>query len=114
MEPVAKRALKPSLAALLLWFAAGELPAGTGVKVQGDVEEVTGQVEKAFGELRIVPADTSLGPDHALAVGKAGSGAKITVWVNRSGDDECEVSVATESPQDTDIEERFLRLMRTR
>lgn len=101
------------LAAGLLLGASG-LFAGTKVKVKGDVDTVAEQVEEAFENLEITASDTEKYKDWARTVGKAKSGARVTVAVNQAGDDECELSVSSESPEDPDIEQRFLRMMQSR
>ena len=106
--------LVPTLVASILLLLAADLLAGTKVKVKGDVEEVAEQVEKTFEELEITTADSSVNSDWARAVGKAKSGSRVTVAVSHAGDDECEVSISSDSPADPDIEERFLRLMQSR
>lgn len=101
-------------AGLALLLSASVLQAGAKVKVKGDVESVAEQIEGAFQELEIDSSDIEVSQGHATAVGKARSGARVTVSVNHSGDDECEVSVSSESPTDPDIEARFLRMMQSR
>ena len=101
------------LAVSLGLFTSGVF-AGTKVKVKGDVEAVAEQVDEAFNELEIHKQDGEVKDDWARASGKAKSGARVTVAVNTAGDDECEVTVSSESPTDPDIEERFLRMMQSR
>lgn len=100
--------------ALLLALSSTGLQAGTKVKVKGDVESVSEQVNQAFETLEIEQADASRNSDHAMAVGKSRSGTRVTVAVNRAGDEDCEVTVSSDSPSDPEIEERFLRLMQSR
>lgn len=102
------------LSTALVMLGAANLEAGTKVKVKGGVEEVAEQVDNAFQELEITTADSEVTDKWARTVGKAKSGARVTVAVNHTGDDECEVSVSSESPEDEDIEQRFLRMMESR
>lgn len=93
---------------------AGGVQAGTKVKVEGDVDQVTEQVEGAFEALS-VEADTAERNESGTVMrGKTRSGARLTVAVKPAGDDECELTVSSESPEDPEIEERFLRLMSSR
>lgn len=86
-------------------------PVYAGVKVKGDLDEVAEQVEQVFEELEIETAESSMDLDRATTIGNARSGARVMVSVEHSGEDECELSVATD---DREVEERFLRLMQTR
>lgn len=102
------------LLVLALVFVAPGLLAGSKVKVKGDVEEVAGDIEGAFEELEITPDEATVTTTWAKATGKARSGARVTVAVNTLGEDECEVSIDSDSPADPEVEERFLRLMQSR
>lgn len=103
-----------TLAGLVLLLTTTILYAGSKIHVKGDVETVAREVETVFQELDIHASESTLTPAQATAIGKAKSGSRVKVWVSHAGEDECEVSVSSESPADPDIEERFLRLMRTR
>ncbi len=82
--------------------------------VSGDVENVAKQVEGAFKQLNISTGDAAVNKAFAMAVGESESGSRVTVSINATGDDECEVSITSDSPEDPDIEERFIRLMKSR
>ena len=91
-----------------------EASAQAGVKIKGSVEAVAEQADNAFTELQIDDADFTVSHAYATGVGKAPSGARVTVSIDHVGEEECEVSVSSATPKDTEIEQRFLRLMQSR
>lgn len=112
--PVPSRTIRNLSLALLFALVAPALQAGSKVKVKGDIEEVTRQVEGALTELSIEQGDLVKTESQAVTRGKTRSGGKLTVAVNSLGDAECEVEISTETPRNREIEERFLRLMSSR
>lgn len=106
-----KQAALAATLGLSLAVTSSGLLAGTGVRVKGDVDEVSQQVEAAFVELDITREATEKDAGGTTATGKNPDGSRISVAVAHAGKDECEVTVDSEDP---DIEERFLRLMRSR
>jgi hypothetical protein len=102
------------LIAAILLFPTGTMAGSQKAKVKGNVQEVAVQVEEAFEELEIDQADSAVTAAYAMTVGKAKSGARVTVSVNGSGDDECEITVTSDSPTDPELEKRFLMLMQSR
>lgn len=99
---------------LLALLLAGNLNAGTKVKIKGSVEEVVNKVDGAFETLELDAADRQVDESWAQAVGKDEKGLRLKVAVKRIGVDECEVEISGDSPDDAAIEERFLRLMQSR
>lgn len=93
---------------------AADLYAGAKVKVKGTVEDVVTRMDGAFDELELEAADKRVDDGWASAVGKDGSGTRLKVAVTRVGEDECEIEISGESPDDAEIEARFLRLMQSR
>ena len=104
--------LSAALLAVLLLLLAASVQAG--VKIKGSVEDLAEQADNAFVELNIDDADFSVSHASATGVGKAPSGARVTVSINHVAEEECEVSVSSASPEDPEIEQRFLRLMQSR
>ena len=99
--------------AFMLVFSTA-LSAETKVKIKGDVDEVTEQVEGAFTEMDVKQDDKVRTKTYSMTRGKAASGAELTVEVNRSSESECEITVSAKDAGDSDVEARFLRLMSSR
>lgn len=101
---------RPRLWGLLAGFVTAPLLAGTEVTVRTEDKQGVEQVGQAPDEMGLEAAQATPAEDHALAVSQARSGARILASV----ESECRLSVNTESPEDQDVEARFLRLMQTR
>lgn len=95
-------------------FLAGQLHAGSKVKVEGSVEDVTVQVDKALKELKLETAEAEKKDGWARASGKNAKGERWEVAINRLNDKECEVQLTGDATADANVEARFLRLMQSR
>ena len=95
-------------------FLAGHLHAGSKVKVEGSVDDVTLQVDKALKELELETAEAEQKDGWARAAGKNAKGERWEVAINRLNDKECEVQISGDATADANIDERFLRLMQSR
>jgi len=109
-----KRRLRRWAALLPVLLVAGNLQAGAKVKMKGSVEEVATRVDGALKELALETSETSVDKDGVLAIARDENGIRLQVAVRRLDEGECEVEFGGDSPDDAEIEERFLRLMRTR
>jgi hypothetical protein len=110
---------KPLISALMLAIclvASQGLCASSKMKVKGDVESVTHQVEEAMSQLELkVDHDRSkIEKDWSRAVATSNEGGKVTVNINRAGDGECEVSITGNTLADRNVEEKLLEMMISR
>ena len=101
--------------AAVVWI--NPLHAGTKVKVQGELESVSLQVNQAFDDLALGDRQFNRWEDQISSQGIDKNGNRILVSVRQSGKDECELTIESEAARDDseqNIEQRFLQLMRSR
>ena len=105
---------RPRLWGLLAGFVTAPLLAGTEVTVRTEDKQGVEQVGQALDEMGLEAAQATPAEDHALAVSQARSGARVLASAEQGSDGKCPLGTDTESPEDQDVEARFLRLMQTR
>lgn len=101
----------------ICWMAVVSAPpvlAETKGTFNGSIEAAAQATKAAFAELKIAKVDEAVTFVFATFVGRAESGSRILVSVNRAGDGATALKITSDGPEEPALEKKLLEAIRAR